>query len=102
MKRLSTAEQRKLYNALPAYRKMALKRYVQQREMKGDGIKDIMKTLVEVLGPIARELGPVVMKEIIIPYLKKQAGLSGKGLRLAGQGKKCKKVYGKGLGSVRI
>lgn len=100
--KLTLPQQRTLYNALPTNRKMALKKHCNSCEMRGEGIKDIMKKIGDVLGPIAKELGPKVLKEIIVPllmnYAKEKAGLSGKGLspaggglRLAGQGKKMKK-----------
>jgi hypothetical protein len=62
--------------------------------MKGEGIKSILAKVKKALGPIAKEIGPVVLKELIIPFLKKKAGLSGKAgkgscggtLKLAGQG----------------
>ena len=107
--KLTLPQQRTLYNALPTNRKMALKKHCNSCEMRGEGIKDIMKKIGDVLGPIAKELGPKVLKEIIVPllmnYAKEKAGLSGTGvatagkglspagggLRLAGQGKKMKK-----------
>ncbi len=58
--------------------------------MRGDGFMDILKSVGSVLGPIARELGPTVLKEFVLPFVKKKLGgkgLSppGAGLRLAGQ-----------------
>ena len=107
--KLTTTQQRALYNALPNIRKLALKKHCNACQMRGEGMKEIMAKIGDVLGPIARELGPKVMKEIIVPllmnYAKEKTGLSGKGrspaggslspaggsLRLAGQGKKMKK-----------
>jgi hypothetical protein len=100
--KLTLPEQRALYNALPMSRKTALKKHCNSCEMRGEGIKDIMSKINSVLGPIAKELGPKVLKEIVVPllmnYAKEKAGLSGKGvspaggsLKLAGQGKKMKK-----------
>ena len=59
-------------------------------KMKGEGIKDIWKKIKNTLGPLAAQLGPVVLKEIIIPMAKKKlAGQgSGNGLKLAGQGRR--------------
>jgi len=61
--------------------------------MQGKGLKEILKSIGTVLGPIAKELGPIVIKELIIPFIKKKlAGgalkLPGQGLSLAGAGKK--------------
>ena len=91
--RLKLTEQRRLYDALPKARKVALRKHCQCCQMRGDGIKDILKSVGKVLGPIAKEIGPTVMKEIVLPLLKKK--IEGKGLtpaggslKLAGQGKK--------------
>ena len=95
--RLKLSEQRRLYDALPQCRKTALRKHCQSCQMRGDGIKDIFKSIGKVLGPIAKEIGPTVLKEIVIPLLKKK--IDGKGislpggtLRLAGQGRKKRKT----------
>lgn len=97
VKRLSIPEQRKMYKALPQSRHIAVKKYCCDCSMKGEGIMDILKKIGEVLGPIAKELGPVVLKEIIVPFLKNKMsgnglGLPGNGLKLAGQRGKGKKI----------
>ena len=58
--------------------------------MKGNGMVDILKSVVKVLGPVAKEVGSKVLKEIVIPYAiskikQKIEGSKGDGLRLAGQ-----------------
>lgn len=58
--------------------------------MKGNGMMDILKSVVKVLGPVAKEVGPKVLKEIVIPFAinkikEKIEGKKGDGLRLAGQ-----------------
>ena len=62
--------------------------------MKGNGMVDILKSVVKVLGPVAKEVGPKLLKEIVIPYAiskikqKIEGNRSphgGDGLRLAGQ-----------------
>jgi hypothetical protein len=95
--KLSLPEQRSLYNAMPMSRKNAVKNHCRSCEMDGEGIKDIMAKIGSVLGPIAKELGPKVLKEIVVPllmnYAKKKAGIgsglspAGGGLKLTGQGK---------------
>jgi len=99
--RLKLAEQRRLYEALPQARKTALRKHCQSCQMRGDGLKDIFKSVGKVLGPIAKEIGPTVMKEIVLPMLKKK--IEGKGLnpaggtlKLAGQGKRRRKRKTKG------
>lgn len=97
--RLTIPQQRKLLKALPATRKNAVKKYCRQCQMRGEGIQDILKKVGSVLGPIAREVGPKVLKEFIIPLLLKKAkekygvGLTPAGgtLKLAGQGRPRKK-----------
>lgn len=99
--RLKVVEQRRLYDALPQARKLAVKKHCRSCQMKGEGLADIMKSIGKVLGPVAKELGPTVLKEIIVPFLKKKiverfadnpagSGLNPAGgtLKLAGQGKK--------------
>jgi hypothetical protein len=90
--RLKLSEQRALLGALPKSRIKALEKHCLKCQMKGQGIKEILKSASQILGPIAKELGPTVMKELIIPMLKKQMGmglsLPGGALKLAGQGKK--------------
>jgi hypothetical protein len=92
--RLSQVQQRSLINSLPASRKIAVKKYCRACEQSGDGIKDILKKVGAFLGPIAKEVGPKILKEFIIPLLLKKAqekyGIDPTGgtLKLAGQGKK--------------
>lgn len=58
--------------------------------MKGSGMGDILKSVIKVLGPVAKEVGPTILKEIVIPFAinkikEKFEGSKGDGLRLAGQ-----------------
>lgn len=97
--RLTLAQQRKLLKALPASRINAVKKHCRACQMRGDGIGDILKSIGKVLGPVIKEIGPVVLKELILPLIKKKAGLGiglagghcGAGLKLAGTGKHKKK-----------
>jgi len=88
MKALTKPQQRALYAALPASRKALVKKHCKACEQRGEGIMDIFKSIAKALGPIAKEIGPVVLKELIMPFLKQKAGIKGKGLKLAGAGKK--------------
>jgi hypothetical protein len=81
---LSLVQQRALVKALPANRIKALKKHCQSCQMKGQGIGDILKSIGAVLGPIAKGVGPTVLKELVIPFVKYK--LTGKGTKLAGQG----------------
>ena len=94
--RLSLPEQRNMIRALPSHRLMQVKNHCEMCQMKGQGISEILKSISSVLGPIIKEVGPTVLKELVIPFIKKKMsgkGLSpaGMGLKLAGQGKKRKK-----------
>lgn len=86
MKRLSVREQRKLIKALPSHRRTAVKKHCQLCQQRGEGLGDILKSIGRVLGPISKEVGPTVLKELIVPLIKKK--ISGGALKLAGQGKK--------------
>jgi hypothetical protein len=116
--RLTTSQQKALLNALPAHRKNAVKSHCQSCQMRGEGFMDILKSIGGVLGPIAKEIGPTVLKEFILPFIKKkmagngccegrglnpaggmyQSGMglnpAGGTLKLAGQGKKKKMAKG--------
>jgi hypothetical protein len=81
--KLTTQEQRKLMHALPAHRIAAVRAHCSKCEMRGEGLASILKSMTSVLGPVAREVGPTVLRELVVPFLKKK--IAGKGLRLAGQ-----------------
>ena len=88
--KLSLSQQRALLKALPSHRKMAVKKHCQACRMKGQGFMDILRSVGSVLGPIAKEVGPTVLKEFVLPFIKRKVagkGLAppGGGLRLAGQ-----------------
>lgn len=55
--------------------------------MKGKGIGDIFKSVIKAISPVAKQIGPTILKEIILPIAKShiEKKLGGKGLRLAGQ-----------------
>jgi hypothetical protein len=88
--KMSLKDQRGMYNSLPASRKLAVKRHCESCSMRGEGIQSILMSIGQVLGPIVKELGPKVLKEIVAPlivkYVKDKAGLKGDGLSLAGNG----------------
>jgi hypothetical protein len=82
--KLNLKQQRALIKALPAHRIKDVKKHCQSCQMKGQGIGAILKSIGSVLGPIAKEVGPTVLKELVIPFVKYK--LTGKGTKLAGQG----------------
>ena len=89
-------QQRDMVKALPAHRLSDVKKHCNHCSMKGDGIMDIIKSVGRVLGPIAKEIGPTILKELVMPFIKKKVSgkglhVSGGALRLAGQGAKRKK-----------
>jgi len=56
--------------------------------MKGDGLMDIIKKVGKSLGAVGKEIGPIVLKEIVAPLIVKK--YAGKGLTLPGGGLKKK------------
>jgi hypothetical protein len=92
MKRLNLTEQRTLMRAIPASRRGLIRQHCCNEQMKGKGVKSILKSVVKVLGPVAKELGPTVLKQLVLPMIKKKMGMginvAGGSLRLAGQGRK--------------
>lgn len=99
MMRLTTPQQRILLKSLPQSKKNEVKAHCKACQMRGEGFMDIIKSIGRVLGPIAKEVGPTVLKEFVLPFIKKKMdgnGLSpaGGALKLAGQGKKPKMVKG--------
>lgn len=77
--RLTKAEQIRLLSALPSSRVSAVRRVCKQCEHKGEGVKETMAKARSALGPIAEEIGPVVLKQFIMPMLLKKMGVSGEG-----------------------
>ena len=98
VKKLSLKEQRALLKSLPSHRMAAVKKHCQSCQMKGQGIGSILKSIGKFLGPIVKELGPTVLKELVVPFIKTKIGgggihLPGGSLRLSGQRGKGKKAY---------
>ena len=102
--KLSKQEQMALLNAMPAEQKKKLVKMVESEleNQSGEGWWDSIKSfgmkalpiLKEVAGPIATFVGPIILKEFLLPMLKAKFG---GGLKLSGQGKKCKSGCGLGL-----
>ena len=100
--KLSKQEQMALLNAMPAEQKKKLVKMVESEleNQSGEGWWDSIKSfgmkalpiLKEVAGPIASFVGPIILKEFLLPMLKAKFG---GGLKLSEQGKKKK---GSGLG----
>ena len=91
-----------LLNAMSPEQKKKLVKMVESEleNQSGEGWWDSLKSfgqkalpiLKEVAGPIATFVGPIILKEFLLPMLKAKFG---GGLKLSGQGKKKK---GSGLG----
>jgi len=99
-KRLTLVEQRKLYKSLPRHRKRLVEAAILRKhkggEMKGAGFMDLVKSAGNALGHLAKEIGPVILKEVVSAVIKNK--MSGKGitlpggaLKLAGQGRRMTK-----------
>lgn len=66
---------------------MKINKCINNEVMKGKGIKDVVKGVVQKLAPIVKEHGPTIAKEVIIPLVKKKLEQKkGNGLSLAGKG----------------
>jgi len=83
--RLTKPQQLYLLRHLPIAHKRKIEGVCLQCRMKGEGLKDILKKVAKALGAVAKVVGPVALKEFVVPMLKKK--LLGKGLVLAGQGR---------------
>lgn len=90
MAKKSLQEQRIMVMRLPAHHKMEVGRICHQ--MEGKGVKEIAKKVQGYLTPVVKEISPIIVRELIVPYIIKEGkeylGLNGKGLSLAGQGKR--------------
>ena len=93
VKRLNKEQKRLLSRNLTKAEKRIIRNTVVR--MQGRGIGDIVRSIIKVLGPIGKIIGPVILKEIVTPLIGKlgrkigrKIGLlpqGAKGLRLAGQ-----------------
>jgi len=88
--KLTLKEQRALIRALPQTRLESVKKHCEACNMRGEGFMDIMRSIRSKLGPIVKEIGPTVLKELIIPMIKHKVmgngiKVAGGALRLAGQ-----------------
>lgn len=92
MASLTLAEKRRIYHSLSQSKKNSLEKMCCSAHMQGEGFMDIVRKAGKFLGPIAKVIGPIVLKEIIVPLIKQKMG--GKGVKLAGKGVK---LAGKGV-----
>lgn len=94
--KLTIVQQRKIAQSLTPAQMKKIKSICGKCEQKGEGFSDIFKKVQKFLGsPLAKAIGKTVLKEIILPFLKKAVkkkltggGCKGKGLKLAGGGLK--------------
>lgn len=83
--------------SLTANDKKKIKSICDECHMKGEGVSEVLQRVKDYLINIGKTVGPVILKDLIVPYLVKKAKEKmGMGLKLAGQGKN-KKVKGKGV-----
>lgn len=97
-KKLTLVDRRKLFNALPASKRDAIKKFAIQQYQAGSGFTDVMKKIGSAFSEIAKIVGPSILKEVVLPAIKSQLGFGlktpGSGLKLAGvrgRGKKTKR-----------
>ena len=71
---------------------------------KGQGIGSIFKSVIKTLGPVAKEVGPTLLKEIVLPLATKhiEKKLSGKGLHTGGDGLRLAGQRGKKGGRISM
>lgn len=80
-RKLTLAQQRKIVSCIPPERLRSVATVCNKCNQHGEGVKSAIAKARSVLGPIAQELGPTVMKEIVLPMLLKKLGASGEGSR---------------------
>jgi hypothetical protein len=90
---LTKKEQKAILKGIPAAQKKAVREHVRNLHQSGSGVMDILKSVSNFLGPIISQVGPTVLKQFIIPFIKK---MSGNGTELSGQGI-CDSSCGSGL-----
>lgn len=87
-KKLTKAEQLKILHALPAENKKMIKKHFKHHLQAGGGFMDTVKSFLSkagsVIGPIAKEIGPIALKEFIVPMIKDK--LKGGAIMTAGRG----------------
>ena len=94
---LTKKEQKAILKGIPAAQKKAVREHVRKLHQSGSGVMDILKSVSNFLGPIISQVGPTVLKEFIIPFIKKQ--MSGNGVELPGSSGQgiCHSSCGSGL-----
>ena len=94
---LTKKEQKAILKCIPAAQKKAVREHVRKLHQSGSGVMDILKSVSNFLGPIISQVGPTVLKEFIIPFIKKQ--MSGNGVELPGSSGQgiCHSSCGSGL-----
>ena len=117
--RLTNEQKLKLYQALPKEHKDEMMRVAKAKHQKGEGIGSILSSIWKILGPVAKAVGPTVLKSVVLPVLEKNVlpaveqkidkiinpnrnppPYPGKGLDLPGKGKGicgCMPGYGMSL-----
>jgi len=78
MVRLTLAQQRILARSIPRSRVMAARQHCRKCQMQGEGLGSIFRKISRFLGPIVTKLGPTVLKELLIPLVKKKLAGGGK------------------------
>lgn len=103
---MTNVDKMKMYEALPASHKSAIKKIAKEKSQKGEGIGSILRSIWKVIGPAAKVIGPKILEKVVVPYIENKLTpkdsppppYPGNGLKLAGQGKKPKKAPKKGKG----
>jgi hypothetical protein len=69
--KLTNEQKLKLYNALPKEHKDEMMRVAKAKHQKGEGIGSILSSIWKILGPVAKAVGPTVLKSVVLPVLEK-------------------------------
>ena len=93
---LTLAQKRAIIRALPTSTKNRIRKRIEGGRQSGEGIGAIIAAVAKILGPIALEVGPKVISEIVVPLFKRifkkkkpkgrPSNRTGRGTKLPGAG----------------
>jgi hypothetical protein len=83
-KKMNVAQQRSFMKAMPPNQMMMVKNHCDSCQMRGEGIGDIIKSIGKVLGPLVKQFGPTILRELVLPFINKK--MKGNGMMMPGYG----------------
>lgn len=60
----------KYLNSLPKKDRKAIIGMIKMQSQKGEGVGDIVKMLLKEFGPLLKQVGPKVLTEIVVPFVR--------------------------------